>query len=210
MIAELNKKLKDRFQSELEVAKQKASTLTNSPHEPIKEALELANNFDLKKFEQNVQSRLYNIYPNWIEIQSKEDLMYDTISLEYSNQQVPPYEVYSYGLRKTKDNPREYMYSGKWYAGPGFVLEPYSIYKPLHIEILSDEELYEELHENHDTEVYILENLASALCNVAFNKVFSEADTAELFVDLRINKGGQFMYCDEDFGGVYNPFYLKS
>ena len=104
----------------------------------------------------------------------------------------------------------EFAQQGEWDLGAGFELEPYSFCKPFHIEVLADEELYDKIQYDDTSGVYDLERLADALCKTVFNSVFREADTKGLFDDLRIKKGGLFMYDVHDGGNVQDPFYLKS
>ncbi|MBT31092.1 MAG: hypothetical protein CMO01_15660 [Thalassobius sp.] len=217
MITELNNQLKTKLHAELEVVILKVNALSNSPFTPIREAFELAKKFDLIEFERKTKARLEDIIPTWLEIQAKEDKIYDSIYFEYSDQEIPPYEAFSYGLFDMRNykltiekNYYQFAQQGEWDAGAGFELQPYSFCKPFHIAVLRDRELYDKIHYDNTSGIYDLFELASAQCKVVFNSVFSNADNKGMFDSLRIKKGGLFMYDSHDGGNVQDPFYLKS
>lgn len=218
MITDLNKKLRTQLSENLKLAELNVSKLC-SPYSAIQESIKLFNDFDIQQFQSNVEKSLINLIPEWIEYQSKDnDVTYDSIYFEYSDQEAPPYEALSYGLYNMRDykltiKPHyfEYAEQGMWDAGNGFILEPFSICKPFHIETLNSDEEYEKIHyEDEQSGIQEIETLADSICKKVFNEVFSNADDKGLFSKIKIKPGGIFMYDVHDGGNVQDPFYLKS
>ena len=218
MITELNKQLTKKLRGDFESAKLKVTKI-NDPHPAIIESLRIFSEYNIEQLKNNVKKDLIErLIPAWLEYQTKDSVdQYDCILFEYSDQEVPPYEAFSYGLYNMTDYKltieRHYFKSADhhgWEAGAGLLLEPFSICKPFHIEIIGANEEYEKLHyKDKNSGVQEILALSDSMCKMVLNEVFAEADKSGLFSKLKIKSGGIFMYDVHDGGNVQDPFYLK-
>ncbi|HZY80089.1 MAG TPA: hypothetical protein VFE50_11235 [Cyclobacteriaceae bacterium] len=215
-ISELNRELTAKLTKKFEADKARLSNIKSS-HPAIRESLKLFSEFNMQQFEARLRKDLKDrLIPAWLENQ-KEDAVgsYQCIYFEYSDQETPPYEAFSYGLYNirnykltTERHYFEYADHRGWAAGSGILLEPFMICKPFDIQVLSEEE-FENVHNDRNSGIQEIWNAADSMTKVVLNKVFSEADAAGLFSKLKLARGGMFMYAVHDDGNVQDPFYFK-
>lgn len=216
MISELNKKLTEKLRRDLIEMEHRVAGLTSS-YQPIQKALSLYNEYDLETYKREVESDLLRAIPYWKTMQLQDATTYDAILFEYSDQELPPFESFSFGLYNMRDykltiEPHYYEYAefGEWNVGYGVSLDPFAVCAPFHVEAVEEEDVYDKMHyEDENSGVKELNLWADAAVKKILNEVFAAADAQGLFDDLQLRKGGAFMYNVHDVGSVQDPFYLK-
>lgn len=218
-ILDLNRQLSTDIYKTLKEARN--SVLMINPNYPsVEKSLQLASDFDTRKFYQYVRNELSEkLIPAWLSYQEKDDVaQYDAIYFEYSDGDAPPYEAHSYGFYNMKNykltlSPHFYGYDyefGGWEAGLGLILEPFSFCIPICTYNEETSEAYEKIHhEDEKSGVTELLDYANAICKLVLHEVFAEADAKGLFNEIRIKAGGLFMYDVHDGGSVQSPFHFK-
>jgi hypothetical protein len=152
-IAELNNKLGKKLTYVFDLRKADVANI-RSNHPAIRESLAALASFNIEQFKAELKKDLVErLIPAWLRYQSADSVnRYDCILFEYSDQETPPYEAFSYGMYDMG----EYMLTiephwfrsaehNGWEAGAGLSLEPFLICKPFHISVLGSAE-YDKLH----------------------------------------------------------------